>query len=140
MSESGSLATNNLEKIEEKNQFEGYRKTCSTVFGKANQSQLKYIQALSDLQQAMWASCESMVAKQISAFEGYSKTNHDAGHMESLLQIYTSMIDASMKWVVASYDSGIVRLQLYRNNIERFNEMMPQTASSTSPQKKTTHS
>lgn len=108
------------------NVFDNYKKTCSTVFGKASQSQLRYIQALSDLQQAMWTSCESLVAKQIAAIEEYSKTDGDSSHIEPLLQIYTTMIDESMKWVSTSYDAGVVRLQIYRNSIERFSDLIPQ--------------
>jgi hypothetical protein len=126
MSESGSSVTNNNES---KDIFEDYRKTCSVVFGKASQSQIKYIEALSDLQQAMWTSCESLVAKQISALEEYSKTNHSTSYLELPLQIYSRMIDASMKWVSASYDLGVVRLQIYRKNVEHLNDMMSQAFS-----------
>lgn len=128
MSESGSSVTNNNES-KEKDIFEDYRKTCSIVFGKASQSQIKYIEAFSDLQQAMWTSCESLVAKQISALEEYSKTNHNTRYLELPLQIYSRMIDASMKWVSALYDLGVVRLQIYRKNVEHLNDMMPQVFS-----------
>lgn len=138
MPESEPPATSSLERIEEKKQLEDYRKTCSTVFGKASQSQLKYLQAFSDLQQAMWTSCESIVVKQISALEEYSKSNHDALHVEVPLQIYNSTIHAYMTWISAVYDTGVVRLQLYSNNIERFNDMMSQTSPLTALQSKTT--
>lgn len=124
MSESGPPAVDKIEKFESKRQFEDYRKTCSTVFGKASQSQLKYLQAFSDLQQAMWTSCESIVVKQISALEEYSKSNHNVGYVGLPLQIYSSMIDAYMNWISAIYDTGVVRLQLYRNNMDRFNDAM----------------
>ncbi len=109
----------------EKNIFEDYRKTCSAIFGKASQSQLKYIQAFSDFQHAVWASCESMVANQISALEEYSK--YRGVHLELPLRIYSNAIDAYMKWVSASYDLGVTRLQFYRSNVERFNDMMSQS-------------
>lgn len=112
----------------EKNIFEDYRKTCSAIFGKASQSQLKYIQAFSDFQHAVWASCESMVAKQISVLEEYSKSNRGV-HLELPLRIYSNMIDAYMKWVSASYDLGVTRLQFYRSNVERFNDTMLQSFS-----------
>lgn len=128
MPEAEPSATNSLERIEEEKQFEDYRKTCSTVFGKAGQSQLKYLQAFSDLQQAMWTSCESIVVKQISVLEEYSKSNHNALPVETSLQIYSSMIDTYMNWISAIYDIGVVRLQLYRNSMDRFNDMMSQTS------------
>jgi hypothetical protein len=127
MSESNSRGTQN--DSEEKNIFEDYRKTCSAIFGKASQSQLKYIQAFSDFQQAVWASCDSMVAKQISALEEYSKSNHNAAHLELPLRIYSSIIDVYMKWVSASCDLGVTRLQFYRSNVERFNDMVSQSFS-----------
>lgn len=138
MSDSGPPATDKVEKVEGKKQFEDYRKTCSTVFGNANQSQLKYLQAFSDLQQAMWTSCESIVVKQISSMEEYSKSNKNALPLALPVQIYTDMIDAYMKLVSAAYDVGVVRLQIYRNNVERFNDAVSQTSSLTSPQSKTT--
>lgn len=129
MSGSDRPATNNQERIEQTKQFENYRKTCSIVFGKTSQSQLKYLQAFSDLQQAMWTSCESIVVKQISVVEENAKSNYFVTDLALPLQIYTSMVDAYMKWVSALYDSGVVRLQLYRNNVERLNEVILQTSS-----------
>lgn len=126
MSESRLPAVETIENIEGKEQFEDYRKTCSTVFGSASQSQLKYLQAFSDLQQAMWTSCESIVVKQISSMEEYSKSNNNAAQLAAPLQIYTSILDAYMKLVSAAYDVGVVRLQLYRNNIGRFNDVFSQ--------------
>jgi hypothetical protein len=123
MSKSGTL-TSDLEVTAEKGQFEEYRKTCSKVFGNASQSQLRYLQAFSDLQQVMWTSCESIVVKQISAMEEYSKSNQNPLQLAMPLQIYTSMTDAFMKLVSAAYDVGVVRLQLYRNTTERFNDVI----------------
>lgn len=122
-----SETSSDPEVTEGKKEFEEYKKTCSKVFGKASQSQLKYLQAFSDLQQAMWTSCESVVVKQISEMEEYSKSRHNPPQLSVPLQIYTSMIDAYMKLVSTAYDVGVVRLQLYRNSAERFNDLIPQT-------------
>jgi len=130
MSESNSSGSYSTQKDSKgKNVFEEYRKTCSTIFGRVSQSQLKYIQAFSDFQQAMWTSCDSIIAKQISSLEEYLKSNQNAANMELPLQIYSNMIDAYMKWVSASYDLGVVRLQFYRSNVEQFNNTVSQSFS-----------
>ncbi len=113
----------------EKDIFEDYRKTCSTIFGKASQSQLKYIQALSDLQQSVMNSCESMIAKQTTALEEYSKKNPSTSYLELPLRIYSNMIDAYMTGVSATYDVGVLRLQFYRKTVEYFNEVASQAFS-----------
>lgn len=126
MSESNSHSAQNSN---EKNVFEEYRKTCSTIFGKTSQSQLKYIQAFSDFQQAVWTSCESLVAKQTTALEEYSKKNPNTSHLELPLRIYGNMIDAYMTWLSAAYDMGVLRMQFYRKTVEYFNDVTSQAFS-----------
>lgn len=45
--------------------FDQYKKTCSIIFGNATQSQLRYLNASSELQQLLLTTCDSLVANQL---------------------------------------------------------------------------
>jgi hypothetical protein len=70
----------------------------------------------------MLTSCESVVAKQISSLEEYSR-DRNSSHLELPLRIYSGTIDAYLTGMSSSYDMGVQRLQFYRNILEYINDI-----------------
>lgn len=103
--------------------FEQYKKTCSIIFGKATESQLRYLQAHIELQQTLFTSCDSIIANQLDWLKKYVKENRGSNFfMEPLLKMYTSMVDTYMTCISAAYDSGTLNIDSYRKALDIFNQ------------------
>jgi hypothetical protein len=103
--------------------FEQYKKTCSIIFGKATESQLRYLQAHIELQQTLLTSCDSIVVNQLDWLKKYVKENRGSNFfMEPLLKMYTSIVNACMICISAGYDSGTLNIESYRKALDIFNQ------------------
>ena len=70
--------------------FDQYRKTCSIIFGNASASQLRYLDASIELQQAALTSCDGIIANQLKWLENYvNKNKSSSAGMDMFLKNYT---------------------------------------------------
>jgi hypothetical protein len=103
--------------------FEQYKKTCSIIFGKATESQLRYLQAHIELQQTLLTSCDSIVTNQLDWLKKYVKENRGSNFfMEPLLKMYTSMVDTYTSCISTAYDSGTLNIETYRRTLDILNK------------------
>jgi len=104
--------------------FNQYRKTCSTIFGNATASQLRYLNASIELQQTLLTSCDSIVANQLNWLGNYVKEKKGSNlFVEPFLRVYASMVDLCMTYISTSYDSGTVNMQWYTKTVDQFNQL-----------------
>jgi hypothetical protein len=94
--------------------LENYEKTCSIVFAKASQSQMRFIQSFVNLQQSLLTWCQSLTSKQISWLqEYYSDVSKQVPYYYSLAHsvgLINSVVRFNIGMLAATYDTSVVYL------------------------------
>ena len=108
--------------------LEDYRRTCSIIFGKASHSQMRYIQAMVELQQSLLNSCDSILAKQTRWLEDYLSQRNGkstiviSSNLEAFIRGYTATVDLSMTMLSTVYDFTTDQIERYRKLIDLLNK------------------
>lgn len=108
--------------------LEEYRRTCSIIFGKASHSQMRYLQALAELQQSLLNSCDSLLANQTRWLEdNLPRQNNNSPiavspELKAFIRSYTASVDMSMTMVSIVYDFTTSQIERYRKLIDLLNK------------------
>jgi hypothetical protein len=108
--------------------LEEYRRTCSIIFGKASHSQMRYLQALAELQQSLLNSCDSLLANQTRWLEdNLLRQNNNSSiavspELKAFVHSYTASVDMSMTMVSIVYDFTTSQIERYRKVIDLLNK------------------
>jgi hypothetical protein len=103
--------------------FEQYRKTCSIIFGNASASQLRYLDASIELQQAALTSCDGIIANQLKWLENYvNKNKSTSASMDMFLKNYTSTVNIGMNLISISYDYITLNIKSFTKSLDFLNQ------------------
>ena len=103
--------------------FDLYRKSCSIIFGNASASQLRYLDASIELQQAALTSCDGIIANQLKWLENYvNKNQSSSASMDMFLKNYTSTINMGMNLISISYDYITLNIKSFTKYLSFLNQ------------------
>jgi hypothetical protein len=108
--------------------LEDYKKTCSLIFGKASHSQMRYLQALVELQQSLLNSCDSLLAKQTRWLEDNLSGRNEyhsipiSSNLKAFIRGYTATVDMSMTMLSIVYDFTTFQIERYSKLINMLNK------------------
>ena len=108
---------------EEISGFDQYIKTCSVIFGNATASQLRYLNALIELQQTVLTSCDGTISNQLKWLQNYVDKNKDhRSGIDAFLKSYTSIVNMGMNLISISFDSITLCIQYYTKFLDYVNQ------------------
>ena len=103
--------------------FDQYKKTCSIIFGKATASQLRYLNAFVDFQQAAFSSCDGIIANQLKWLENYvDKNKNSLSGIDVILKNYTSIVTMDMNLFCIFYDYLTLNLESITKSLGFLNQ------------------
>jgi hypothetical protein len=103
--------------------FDQYRKTCSIMFGNASASQLRYLDASIELQQAALTSCDGIIANQLRWLESYvTKNKRSSAGMDMFLKNYASAVNMGMNLISMSYDYITINIKSFTKYLDFLNK------------------
>ena len=103
--------------------FGQYRKTCSIIFGNASASQLRYLDASIELQQAALTSCDGIIANQLKWLENYvNKNKSSSAGMDMFLKNYTGTVNIGMNLISILYDCITPNIKSFTKSLDFLNQ------------------
>lgn len=115
---SPSSSQKDLQKV-----LENYEKTCSIVFAKASQSQMRFIQSFVNFQQLLLTWCQSLTSKQISWLQEYYSdvSKQVPSYYYSLAHsvgLINSVVRFNIGMLAAAYDTSVVYLDASKKIVD----------------------
>jgi hypothetical protein len=108
--------------------LEEYKKTCSIIFGKASHSQMRYLQAIVELQHSLLNSCDSLLANQTRWLEDNLAQRNEyhsipiSSNLKAFIRGYTATVDMSMTMLSIVYDLTTSQIERYGKLIVKLNK------------------
>ncbi len=103
-----------------------FSKSCSMIYGKISKKQFEYLQAITNLQEAMLGSCNSLVKNQVDLIEEYSK--YGIVYKEQIMPVIEAAnrtVESYLNCLSFEYDLILARMLYHHKILTLINDSSP---------------
>ncbi len=103
-----------------------FSKSCSMIYGKISKKQFEYLQAITNLQEAMLGSCNSLVKNQVDLIEEYSK--YGIVYKEQIMPVIEAAnrtVESYLNYLSFEYDLILARMLYHHKILTLINDSSP---------------
>jgi hypothetical protein len=118
--------TNTVTKENSDDVLQTFSKSCSMVYGKISKKQFEYLQAITNLQEDMLGSCNSLVKNQVNLIEEYSK--YDKVYKEQIMPAIEAVnrtVESYLNYLSFEYDLILARMLFHHKILTLINDSSP---------------
>jgi len=103
-----------------------FSKTCSMIYGKINKKQFEYLQAITNLQEDMLGSCNSLVKNQVDLIEEYSKSGIvTKEQIIPVIETANKIVESYLNYLSFEYDLVLARIRFHHKILTLINDSSP---------------
>jgi hypothetical protein len=103
-----------------------FSKSCSMIYGKISRKQFEYLQAITNLQEDMLGSCNSLVENQVYLIEEYSK--YGIVYKEQIMpaiEAANRTVESYLNYLSFEYDLILARMLFHHKILTLINDSSP---------------
>lgn len=118
--------TNTVTKENSDDVLQTFSKSCSMVYSKISKKQFEYLQAITNLQEDMLGSCNSLVKNQVNLIEEYSK--YGKVYKEQIMPAIEAVnrtVESYLNYLSFEYDLILARMLFHHKILTLINDSSP---------------
>jgi hypothetical protein len=103
-----------------------FSKSCSMIYGKISKKQFEYLQAITNLQEDMLGSCNSLVKNQVDLIEEYSR--YGKVYKEQIMPVIEAAnrtVESYLNYLSFEYDLILARMLFHHKILTLINDSSP---------------
>jgi hypothetical protein len=103
-----------------------FSKSCSMIYGKISKKQFEYLQAITNLQEDVLGSCNSLVKNQVDLIEEYSKYGIvSKEQIMPVMEAANRTVESYLNYLSFEYDLLLARMLFHHKMLTLINDSSP---------------